>query len=134
MCQSQPCIEELDKTAMKEEFETTKVEVEGDERDEFLGIFSSDKMLKKIAEKVMGKEFETTVTKVEEEVLHKTVGKPILRRGCSVGQFKSFQMDWGRYAEKYSSWFKAQPGEEDEHMLNDLLNSELLSCIPAPMA
>ena len=37
MCQSQPCIEELDKTAMKEEFETTKAEVEGDECDEFLG-------------------------------------------------------------------------------------------------
>ena len=96
-------------------------------------------MLKNIAERVMGKEFaketlETTVTKVEEEVLHKTVRKPVLCRGCSVGQFKFFQMDWNRYAKKYSSWFKEQPGEGDEYMINDLLNFELLSCIPAPMA
>ena len=70
---------------------------------------------------------------VKVEVLPETVGKPVFHRGCSVGQFKSFHMAWDWSAEKYRSWFKGEPGEEDEHMLNDQLNYELLACIPATM-
>ena len=48
-------------------------------------------------------------------------------------QLKSFTVEWDRYAERYSSWFREQPGEEDEYLLNDLLNYALLSCIPKSM-
>ena len=67
------------------------------------------------------------------EYLPQPACKAVLHRGCSVEEFKSFNVDWDKFAEKYSSWFTAQPGEEDEYMLNDLLNSHLLGCIPASM-
>ena len=207
MCKSQPCIEELVNTAMKEEFETNKAEVEGDVHDkkfpcpEPLDIFSSDIMLQKIAEKVMGKEltketFETTVTKVEKEevqmlsqinvelecavpkcnfggqgtkyktppLLHhqalqlrerhradahdlggaevasdhdvlvdaviETVCKPVLLKGCSVGQFKSFQVAWALYAAKYSQEYRSQLKEQywvvDETTLLDFIGCIIL--------
>ena len=67
------------------------------------------------------------------EALPEPVCQAVLHRGCSEEEFKSFTVDWDKFAEKYSSWFTAQPGEEDEYMLNDLLNSHLLGCIPASM-
>ena len=67
------------------------------------------------------------------EALPEPVCQAVLHRGCSVEEFKSFTVDWDKFAAKYSSWFTEQPGEEDEYMLNDLLNYHLLACIPAPM-
>ena len=40
---------------------------------------------------------------VDVEVLPEAVQRPVLPRGCSVGQFQSFKLDWDWYAEKYTS-------------------------------
>ena len=73
---------------------------------------------------------------VQVDIVPETVCKPVLLRGCSVGQFKSFQVAWALYAEKYSQEHKSQLKEQycevDETRLNYLLNYELLSCIPPP--
>ena len=77
---------------------------------------------------------EALVDKVEVEITPETVCRPVLPRGCSVVGFKSFNMAWALYAEKYRSQYLDQhPWEVDELRLNYLLNYELLSSIPPLM-
>ena len=45
-------------------------------------------------------------TEVEVEATPETVFRPVLLRGCSVEQFKSFHMAWALYAEKYRSQYR----------------------------
>ena len=66
---------------------------------------------------------------VDVEVLPEAVQRPVLPRGCSVGQFQSFKLDWDWYAEKYRSQLR----EEHVFRLNYLVNYELLASIPAPL-
>merc|ERR1719470_19418 len=53
--------------------------------------------------------------------------------GCSVEQFKSFNMAWTVYAEEYRSAYLDQYLEVEEWTLQYLLNYELLSSIPTQM-
>ena len=91
-------------------------------------------------------QYEDTVTKVEKEEVKlpnqdtveveatpEAVCRPVLPRGCSVEQFKSFHMAWSLYTKEFRSQFEETYWEADEVRLNYMLNYELLSSIPASL-